>query len=205
MKVKKSAPDNKPDSPPDEKMEVNQLSEEPHLMTVDEEQNKILIARAQALARQPEKEEAATERIEIIEFLLANERYGIELSYIGEVYPLKDLTRIPCTPPFVLGVMNVRGKILSVIDMRKFFELSDKGLPDLNKVIIIRNDTMEFGILADAILGVRILSLTHLLPSLPTLTEIRSDYLKGVTEDRLVVLDGGKILSDRGIVVHEEV
>jgi len=64
---------------------------------------------------------------------------------------------------------------------------------------------MEFGILADAILGVRLLSLGQLLPSLPTLTDIRSDYLKGVTEDRLVVLDGGKLLSDCGIVVHEEV
>lgn len=204
MKDKKSAPGKKRPPLPEEEMAVVPVSGECQALP-SEEDKKILIARAQALARQPDKEEAAVERIEIVEFLLANERYGLEMSYIGEVYPLKDLTRIPCAPPFVLGVMNVRGKILSVIDMRKFFDLPDKGLPDLNKVIIVHDDAMEFGILADAILGVRQLSLAHLLPSLPTLTDIRSDYLKGVTEDRLVVLDGGKILRDRGIVVREEV
>jgi purine-binding chemotaxis protein CheW len=186
-------------------MEAGRGSEEMQPMPSEGEQKKILAARAKALSRQPEKEEPAAERIEIVEFVLAQERYGIELSYIGEIYPLKDLTEIPCTPPFVLGVMNVRGNIISVIDMRKFFQLTDNGLSDLNKVIIVRNDTMEFGILADAVLGVRWLSLARLLPSLPTLTDIRSDYLKGVTGDRLVVLDGGKILSDRGIVVHEDV
>jgi purine-binding chemotaxis protein CheW len=205
MKGKKAAPGKERAYLPEEGMEAGRATGEMQSMPVDEEQDRILTARAQALARQPEKEEAAAERIEIVEFLLASERYGIESSYIGEVYPLKDLTQIPCTPPFVLGVMNVRGKILSVIDMRKFFELPDKGLSDLNKVIIVRDDAMEFGILADAILEVRLLSLNHLLPSLPTLTDVRSDYLKGVTENRLVVLDGGKILADRGIVVHEEV
>jgi purine-binding chemotaxis protein CheW len=205
MKGKKSAPDKKRAFLHDVNIEVCRISGEPHSMPTDEEQHKVLVARAQALARQPQKEEPAAERIEVVEFLLASERYGIESSYIGEVYPLKDLTRIPCTPPFVMGVMNVRGKILSVIDVRKFFELPDKGLSDLNKVIILHDDTLEFGILADAILGVRMLSIRHLLPTLPTLTDIRSDYLKGITEDRLVVLDGGKMLSDRSIVVHEEV
>lgn len=203
MKANKSAPGEKRPPPPEKEMAVVPLSGEGQALSAEEE-NKILIARAQALARQPEQEEAA-ERIEIIEFLLADERYGLEMSWVGEVFPLKDLTRIPCAPPFVLGVMNMRGKIMSVIDMRKFFDLPDQGLTDLNKVIIVHDNAMEFGILADAILGVRQLFLAHMLPSLPTLNDIRSDYLKGVTEDRLVVLDGGKILRDRGIVVRDEV
>ncbi len=169
-----------------------------------EEQRLIFRERALALAREPEKEEAASERLEVVEFLLAYERYGIESSYIREVYPLKDLTPLPGTPSFVLGIMNVRGKILSVIDIRKFFDLPQKGLTDLNKVIIMHDEAMEFGILADAILGVRLIPVRELQPSLPTLTEVRADYLKGVTEERLVVLDGGAILSDRRIVVHEE-
>lgn len=205
MQDKNSEADARQASLPDETIENSLTTGKPDSVGTDEEQGKILRTRARALARLPEREETAAERIEVIEFLLASERYGIESSFIGEVYPLKNLTRIPCTPPFVRGVMNVRGKVLSVIDMRKFFDLPDKGLSDLNKVIIVHDDTIEFGILADAILGVRFLSLSHLLPSLPTLTDIRSDYLKGVTEDRLVVLDGGKIIADRGIVVHEEV
>lgn len=166
---------------------------------------RILRARAQALARKPEADGGAHERIEIVEFLLFHERYGLESAYIGEVYPLKELTPLPGTPSFVLGIMNVRGKILSVIDLRKFFDLPEQGLSDLNKVIIVRNDAMAFGILADAILGARLVPVAELQPSLPTLTDRRAEYLKGVTAERLIVLDGGNILADRRIVVHEEV
>jgi purine-binding chemotaxis protein CheW len=117
---------------------------------------------------------------------------------------LKELVPLPGTPPFVLGVTSVRGQILSVIDLKKFFELPDKGLTDLNKVIVVRADVMEFGILADAILGTRSIPLAEIQPSLATLTGIRSDYLRGVTKDRLVVLDAARIVSDQRIIVREE-
>jgi purine-binding chemotaxis protein CheW len=170
-----------------------------------EKSKEILKARAQALARRPEEEESGIQWIEIVEFLLANERYGIESSYIGEVQPLRELTPLPCTPPFVLGIINVRGNIFSVIDLRKFFDLPQKGLTDMTKVIVLQDGTMEFGILADAVLGSRRIPLRDLQPPLPTMAEIHADYLKGVTAERLVVLDGGRILSDRTIIVHDEV
>lgn len=170
-----------------------------------EERHEILKARAAALAREPEDAGMASEQLEIIEFLLSAERYGIESKSIGEVYPLRDLTPLPCTPSFVLGIMNIRGRILPVLDIRKFFDLPEKGLSDLNKVIILHGNDMEFGILADAIIGTRTVPLAALQQSLPTLTEIRAEYLKGVTEERLVVLDGEKLLSDRRIIVHEDV
>jgi purine-binding chemotaxis protein CheW len=112
---------------------------------------------------------------------------------------------MPCAPPFVLGIINVRGQILSVIDIKKFFDLPEKGLTDLNKVIILHSDSTEFGILADVILGVRSVSLSELQPSLPTLTGIRQEYLKGVTKERLVILDAAKLLCDKRIIIHEEV
>jgi purine-binding chemotaxis protein CheW len=169
------------------------------------EEQRILKARAAVLAREPEVNEADEERIEIVEFLLADERYAIESVYIGEVYALADLTPLPCTPAFVLGIINMRGKILPVIDLRRFFDLPVSGLSDLSKVIHLHDDSMEFGILADAIIDTRWISRSAIHRSLPTLTEIRAEYLMGVTEERLVLLDGNKILSDPGIVVHEEV
>ncbi|GAM10257.1 chemotaxis protein CheW [Geobacter sp. OR-1] len=173
-------------------------------MSDDADRKRILRARAAILAQEPEESGAGEEQIEIVEFLLSDEHYAFESTYVGEVYPLKDLTPLPCTPPFVLGVINMRGKILSVIDLRRFFDLPVKGLSDLNKVIVLHDDAMEFGILADAILAARCIPRAGLLTSLPTLTEIRAEYLLGVTQERLVVLDGDKILSDRSIVVHEE-
>lgn len=167
--------------------------------------SRILKERAKLLAREPEKEEMSAEAIEILEFVLAHERYGVETSFVREVCPLKALTPLPHTPPFVLGITNVRGEIVSIIDVKKFFDLPERGLTDLNNVIIVRNEQMEFGILADVISGVRSIALKDIQPSLPTLTGIRQEYLKGVTAERLVVLDAGKLLSDKNIIVHEEV
>jgi purine-binding chemotaxis protein CheW len=170
-----------------------------------EETQRILKARAQALAREPVPAEAAGERIEVVEFMLARERYAIETHYVREVYPLENLTPLPCTPAFVLGIVNLRGEILSVIDIKKFFDLPEKGLTDLNKVIVLQSGNMLFGILADAIAGVRRIPVADIQPSLPTLTGIREEYLRGVTPERTVVLDAEKLLTDEHIVVQEQV
>lgn len=170
-----------------------------------EEKKAILRARARVLASEPETGAAETEALEVVEFLLAHERYAIELEYVREVYPLRDLTPLPCTPRFVLGIINVRGEVISVIDLKKFFDLPEKGLTDLNKVIILHSQDMEFGILADVILGVSCIAVKEVQPSPATFTGIRERYLKGVTKDRKVVLDAKNLLADRSIVVHEEV
>ena len=169
-----------------------------------DEKRKILAQRARSLAAEPATEETGA-RLEIVEFLLAHERYGLETALVREVYPLKELTPVPCTPAHVLGIVNVRGRTLSVIDLKKFFDLPEKGLGDLNKVIILSSGQMEFGVLADEIFGVRTLPLSSLQPAMPTLTGIREEYLKGIEADRTIVLDGTRILADPNIVVNEEV
>ncbi len=170
-----------------------------------EETTRVLKARAEALARTPAPAESAGERIEIVEFVLAYENYAVETRYVREVYPLENLTPLPCTPAFVLGVVNLRGEILSVIDLKKFFELPEKGLTDLNKVIVLEAESMLFGILADAVLDVRRISVAEIQPSLPTLTGVREAYLKGVTAERTVILDAEKLLADERILVREQV
>jgi purine-binding chemotaxis protein CheW len=172
--------------------------------TTPERSQAILRARAEALAREPGRVEPG-ERLVVLEFLLAHERYGIEMSWIRETLPLKELTPVPGTPPFVLGLINVRGQIMSVIDIRKFFDLPEKGLTDLNRVIILHGRGMEFGILADAVAGIRTILRAELQPSLPTLTGIREEYLRGVTGERLAVLDAERLLGDTNIIVHDEI
>lgn len=162
----------------------------------------VLKARAQTLAKETQKKAPDQGATSVVEFLLASERYGIDSSFIREVYPLKELTPLPGTPPFVLGIVNVRGQILSVVDLKKFFDLPGKGLTDLNKIIVLRGEGIEFGILADVIFGLRTVDLKEIQPSLPTLTGIREEYLRGVTSDRLIVLEAKKILTDERIKIH---
>lgn len=163
----------------------------------------ILNARARALALAP-VEERVTETIEVVTFILAYETYAIESAYVREIYPLKDITPLPCVPSFVAGIVNVHGQVLSVVDIKTFFDLPAKGLTDLNKIIVLSCDVMEFGILADAVLDARCIPRQHIQPPLPTLTGIREQYLRGLTTEGVIVLDAYRLLTSRNIVVHEE-
>ena len=170
-----------------------------------EEVKKALKKRAKILAaRSKGEEKGAGDKLEVVEFLLAHEKYAIELSCIKEVYPFRDCTPIPCTPSFVLGVINVRSRILSVVDLKEFFDLPKQKISDNSRVIILAGEDMEFGILADELKGVNSISTEKIQPSLPTLTGVRAQYLKGVTAGGLVILDGSQILRDKRIVVNLE-
>lgn len=162
----------------------------------------ILEARARSLATEPPLPRG--NGVEVLVFKLAQEHYAIETTWVREVLVLRDLVPVPSTPAFVLGVVNVRGKVISVLDIKTFFELPEKGLTDLNRVILLGDGAMEFGLLADVIEGVRFIDADELQPPLPTLTGIRAEYLMGITRQRQVVLDGRKLLTDPAIVVIGE-
>jgi purine-binding chemotaxis protein CheW len=164
----------------------------------------ILRERARALAR-PEVQDielAAGPLIELLEFRLADERYAVEAACVQEVHPLKALTPLPCTPPFVVGVVSVRGQIVTVIDLKRFFGLPERGLTDLHRIVLVGEG--EIGLLADMTVGLGHVKREALQPPLPTLAGIGADYVKGITPDGLVVLDIPRILSDPRMVVDEQ-
>lgn len=172
---------------------------------VNKSDDEILKYRAKVLAEEQEKKEVDESTVEIIEFLLSYERYGIESSYIKEVYSMKDFTTVPCTPNFVKGITNLRGEIISIVDIKKFFDLPDKGLTDLNRVLIVKKNDMKMGILADRILGVKIVTNQNIKTDFTSISDKRSKYLKGITPDHLIILNIEKILIDPNFIVDEEV
>lgn len=175
-------------------------SENPLLTSKSE----ILRARAQALAKEDADPLEGSAFLEVVEFSLAVERYAMETTHVREVQPLRQLTRLPGTPAFVAGIVNVRGHILPVLDIRKFFGLPDRGITDAHQVLLVRHEDTEVGILADLVIGLRSVRRDSLETSLPMLSGIRGEYLRGVTPDRVAILDAARILSDRRILVHEE-
>jgi purine-binding chemotaxis protein CheW len=169
-----------------------------------EDKKRLLKARAKTLSQDNIQEDAGLQYLEVVEFRLAGEVYGIETSYIREVYPLKELVPIPGTPPFFLGITSVRGQILSVIDIKRFFDLPDKGLTELDKVVIVRSGEVELGIRADVVLGMWSIPRGDIQPSLPTLIGVRDKYLRGVTRDAVIILDIQKLLADENLIVQTE-
>jgi purine-binding chemotaxis protein CheW len=163
----------------------------------------ILKKRAQALAAIPSADsDNDTDTIEILVFELAQECYAVETRYIREACPLDNLTALPCTPDFVKGVVNLRGEIVSVVDIKRFFGLPEKGITHLNKLIVLESDTMKFAILADHLIGVRPLPLSHLRAAQTVSSAINGRYVRGITTTGLALLDAGVLLSDEKMIIQ---
>jgi purine-binding chemotaxis protein CheW len=161
--------------------------------------------RAIALAKEPVEKDTSSANIDVIAFTLGAENYCIESVLVKEIYPLTDFTPLPGVSSYIFGIINVRGQILPVVDLKKFFNLPERGLGELNKVIILSNEQMEFGILADAVHGTQTIDLEDIRGIPPTVSGIGEEYLKGVTKESLILLDAQRLLSDEHIVVNDEV
>jgi len=164
----------------------------------------ILKNRAKAMAWNPDQKAEFSKTIGVISFTLAGETYCVESEFVKEVYPLKEFTPLPGVPDYILGLINFRGQILPVVDPKKFFNLPDRGLGELNKVIILFHNKIEFGLLADYVDGSLFLSPEEISPVPVGITSIGEKYLKGVTRDNLIVLNAEALLSDEQIIVDDK-
>lgn len=140
--------------------------------------------------------------VQAVVFTLGAERFAIESLYMTEVALSGEIVPVPCTPAFVLGMVRLRGEVVSVIDLRKFFELPEKGLSDMNRLLVLSSGEMTFGVLADTVEGVEEIRVEE-LKKLPTLSGVRDEYLAGVSARGITVLDGGKLLADTSIIINE--
>jgi purine-binding chemotaxis protein CheW len=119
----------------------------------------ILHARAQLIATQSIETADQTEKKYYIRFCLGEkEQYGIDYTYIREVIDHAMITKLPCVPPYIVGVINRRGSLLAVIDLKKLFynEMSNSSVIDSAKglsIIIVKANHMTLGILTDWIEG----------------------------------------------------
>lgn len=173
-------------------------------MTDSIDKQSILKARAKKLS-QIENPVTATDgkSVEVLEFEMAKENYAIESKYIREVHPIRDYTPLPCAPAFVVGLISIRRKVFALIDLCYFFDLPPIREIIGKKVIILEQGDMEFGILIDGTIKINFIPLSEIQPPLPTLTDIRQEFLKGVTKDGLIILDALKLLENKHLIVNE--
>ena len=164
----------------------------------------ILRRRARALAA---RRDAASTRamLDVLRFRLGAERYAIDTRHAIEVHALRQLAPVPCCPPHIVGVVNARGRMLPVVDLRRFFELPEAGLADLHRVIHVQAEGLELGLLADMGLDTFELDPAALHPPPATLGGARGEYVLGVTAEPLILLDVERIARDPRMVVDEEI
>lgn len=170
----------------------------------DEEINrKILRERARILALKDDDEKP--DEMEVLLFNLSHENYAFETFEIKEVVKVNEITPLPSTPDYIRGIINVRGEILSVIDIRVFFNLNSEIMHDSYNIIIMKHANKMLGVIADEITGVFKIPKVNMQASLPTLDADRHQYLKGISNERVIILDAKKILTDKNLIIDEEI
>jgi chemotaxis signal transduction protein len=177
-------------------LELDTAGQDPGLVTA------ILRERA-AKMFQPDPGTSVAETAEILRFQLAYQEYAIEMKYIREVILTGEITPVPGTPDFISGICAARGQIISLVDLRALFCIPEKGLTDLNRVIVMTNGEITFGILADTISGVATIALDHIVPPRPNELPGGRRFLKGSLGGTMFLLDGAAILGDPGIIVDD--
>ncbi len=169
-----------------------------------EERARALMAeRARELSK-PTAEAAAPDTVlELLAFRLGRERYAFETRFLREVTGLEAMTRLPAAPAFVVGITNLRGEMLAVVDLRKFFGIPAEGLTDLSRLIVLGTEHADFGVLADSVQAIDHLAAEQVLGAPESVSGIGREYLLGVTRDALIVLDGAALLADTRLFVTE--
>ncbi len=147
------------------------------------------------------KNSVAANTATFLEFRIVSEQYAIEDKFVTEVLFLRNLTTIPGTPSFVQGVINYRGRILSVVNIQIFLSKREKGLGEMNKLIVISDGKMEYGIVADNIAGLRKIDIDSIGIKPLNLDPSSEEFIMGVMPDGVVLLDGDTLLKTSKIII----
>lgn len=144
------------------------------------------------------KDADSKEVLQLVTFRLGSEEFSMDILKVQEIIRHMDLTRVPRTPDFVDGVINLRGRVIPVIDLRKRFGMSADERTSETRIIVADVNDSIVGLKVDAVSEVLRLPSDTVEPPPLLVKGTESDYIKGVgkLEGRLIILlDIGKILS----------
>jgi purine-binding chemotaxis protein CheW len=136
--------------------------------------------------------------IKMIVFQLNHEEYGISVDMVRSIEKIQSFTRVPGADPFVKGVINLRGIVTPIIDLRTRFELEQQNYTDSTRIIIAALEQFEVGLIVDAANDVIDLSPDEIEPPPEVVGAVEADYVEGVAKiDKrlIIILDLNKVLS----------
>ncbi|MEH7234751.1 chemotaxis protein CheW [Bacillus sp. JJ1562] len=128
--------------------------------------------------------------LKVIVFSLHDEEYGIPVSQVRSIEKVQHITRVPRTAPFVKGVINLRGVVTPIIDLRTRFGMVESEYSDSTRVIIVATDEVEVGLIVDTANDVMDIPVDTIEPPPEIVGSVEVEYLEGVAklEKRLLIL-----------------
>jgi len=137
--------------------------------------------------------------IQWVTFHLENEKYGIKVMQVQEVLRMTEIAPVPGAPHYVLGIINLRGNVVTVVDTRRRFGLPDAESDDETRIVIIEADNNVVGILVDSVAEVVDLRTSEIETAPNVGNDESSKYIQGVSsrdDELLILVDVNKLLSD---------
>jgi purine-binding chemotaxis protein CheW len=136
---------------------------------------------------------------QLVSFRLAAEEYGIEITKVQEIILVGEITRVPQTPDFIKGLINLRSTVIPIVDLRLRFGLSQEEPSDETRIMVVNVAGKTIGIIVDAVSEVLRISPEQIAPPPPTVAGLGREYLTGLVKlDKrlLILLDIDKILGE---------
>lgn len=127
---------------------------------------------------------------QLVSFKLGNEEYAVDILKVQEINRLTEITSVPNAPSYLEGVINLRGKVIPVINLRKKFGLADKDVDSHSRVMILDIRGITTGVIVDAVSEVLRINTDTVEPPPPMAASMSADYIKGIAklEQRLIIL-----------------
>ncbi len=127
---------------------------------------------------------------QMVVFIVAQEYYGVSIAAVDSIEKLKPITAVPRAPAFVEGVINLRGKVLPVIDLRKRFGLQAEAATKDTRIVVVEMNNAPVGMLVDAVSEVLRVSDDVIEPPSPLVTTVDSAFITGIAKvgERLIIL-----------------
>jgi purine-binding chemotaxis protein CheW len=139
-----------------------------------------------------------SEVLQLVSFKVGNEEFGVNILQVQEINRLVQITKVPNSPDFVEGVINLRGKVIPVINLRKRFGLETQGYDKNTRIIVVELEDKVIGFLVDSVKEVLRISRNLIEPPPSVISGIDSEYITGIAklDDRLLILlDLEKVLT----------
>ena len=130
------------------------------------------------------------ELVQMISFAVGAEEYGIDIQTVKEVIKIQEITQLPKAPSFVKGVINLRGDVIPIIDLREKFGLEQKEHTDLTRVIVVDVGTKSIGMVVDSVSHVIRIAQSEIEPPPPLIGGLSGEYIRGVGKmgEKLIIL-----------------
>lgn len=147
--------------------------------------------------------DTVTAEKQMVLFELGSEIYGLDIATVHEIIRMQPITRVPKAPFYVEGVINLRGKVIPVIDMGKRFGLEKVDNNKNNRIVVVNIQDTILGIIVDAVTEVLRIPIDSIEPVSDIVTAANSDYLMGIaklTDKMVILLELDKLLSEDSIL-----